>query len=161
MDYKENSQTQKVGPEFPFCVFHKRWSECQGFSSNSIFELLCLLVGSPLSLHFFCRYQHIFHKPADCSHQPVAFISRAHQAPFVPSELLIFLKNAFTSSPSSQLKVFLKDIFQCIGHHNYFVVSLDFLKHSEKSLASLSLKELEKEEGEKCMKGFCFPAFCK
>lgn len=37
---------------FPSTCSH-RWSKCQGFSSNNIFELPCLSVSSPLPLHFF------------------------------------------------------------------------------------------------------------
>lgn len=106
MDCRENSQTQKLGPEFPFCVFHKRWSECQGFSSNGVFELLCLSVDSPLSLRFFLQISASF--PQTCW-----LLALACGIPLKSSSSSIcvlwasdFLKNAFTSLPRLSAKGF-------------------------------------------------------
>lgn len=91
---------------FPSTCNHKRWSKCQGFSSNNIFELPCLSVSSPLPLHFFPADISIFFTNLLIARIGLWYSSQVLIKPHLSPLSFWFLKMSLPSSPGSEPKVF-------------------------------------------------------
>lgn len=145
---------------FPSNCSKKGGQNVKVFPAIIFFELLCLSVSAPLPLHFFCRYQHIL------TNLLIARISLWYSSRVLIKHHLSppsfwFVKTPLPSPPRLLTKGFSVRHFSVYWtSHNYFVVRLDFLKLSGKSLAALSLKELKEQGGaEKRYEGLLFSGF--